>query len=98
MSSQEFWFGNPQDYFVYQDAHIEKQKNRHDEEDIKAWAYARYNMYAIGAVLSGKATAFPKEPLSIAESRKPKSAEQAFAKLKGICDTINKNYKERNKA
>ena len=39
MSSTEFWFGDPQDYFVYQDAFVDKVKKKHDEDDIRAWLF-----------------------------------------------------------
>ena len=82
MTSQEFWFGNPQDYFVYQDAFAEKKKEQHNEDDIRAWAYARYNMFAFSQVISdgfGKKGAhkkiFPEQPFSFKEIKKNNAAK-----------------------
>ena len=77
MTSQEFWFGNPQDYFVYQDAFAEKKKEQHNEDDIRAWAYARYNLFAFSQVINdgfGKKGShkkiFPKQPFTFKEIKK----------------------------
>lgn len=75
MTSQEFWFGNPQDYFVYQDAFAEKKKNQHDEDDIRAWSYGQYNLLAFRQAMSeafakkgsSHKKIFPEKPFSIKE-------------------------------
>lgn len=77
MSSQEFWFGNPQDYFVYQDAFAEQKRLQHDEDDIRAWIYGKYNLLALRQSLSetlGKKGGsgkkyFPDKPDSIKERK-----------------------------
>lgn len=77
MTSQEFWFGNPQDYFVYQDAFAEKKKNQHEEDDIRAWLYGQYNLLAFRQSMSeafakkgsSHKNIFPEKPFSIKEEK-----------------------------
>lgn len=69
MSSDEFWYGNPQDYFVYEDAFAEKQKLRHDELDVLSWLSGKYNMVAFAQAYSNawskqKKDIYPKKPLT----------------------------------
>lgn len=78
MSSQEFWFGNPQDYFVYQDAFAEKMKQKHDEYDVVAWLNGRYNLEAFAQVMSdafkkkgsSHKKIFPEQPYSVKDKKK----------------------------
>ena len=80
MTSQEFWFGNPQDYFVYQDAFAEKIKQKHDEYDIVAWLNGRYNLEAFSQVMSdsfkkkgaSRKKIFPEQPYSVKDKKKVK--------------------------
>ena len=85
MTSQEFWFGNPQDYFVYQDAFAEKKQQYYNENDVNAWMNAKYNLYAFAQVMSdsfGKKGShkeiFPKEPFSM-KDKKNRAAENKQA-------------------
>lgn len=98
MSSEEFWFGDPQEYFIYQDAFAEKEKLRHDEIDVVGWSYARYNLLAFAQVYSnawgGKThkDIFPPEPLTVKSIKKakPKNAQEAFERFKIIADKYNR--------
>lgn len=71
MTLNEFWYGNPQDFYVYADAYQEKQNNI----DYCAWINGYYNLQAYRQALSeafGKGTKkiFPEEPLSEKEKEK----------------------------
>lgn len=98
MSSDDFWFGNPQDYFVFQDAFAEKAKNRHNEIDITAWTYASYNLKAFAQVYAdawgGKShkDIFPSEPYSIKHIKKrtPRNAKEAFERFKIVAERFNR--------
>lgn len=89
MSSEEFWFGNPQDYFVYQDAFCRKERNRHDEQDILAWSYARYNLLSFRQVMAEslsktKRKLFPEKPFSLQEQK-----DNMLEKMKRVMDRVN---------
>lgn len=97
MSSNEFWFGDPQEYFVHQDAFADKIRDRHTEIDIIGWTFAKYNMAAFAQVYSnawgGKShkEVFPREPYSLKQIKKPKpkNAEEAFARFKIVAERYN---------
>lgn len=93
MTSQEFWFSNPQDYFVYQDAFAEREKNKHDEIDIMAWQFGKYNLLALSQSLSnfsGKKhkNIFPQKPITMSD--KVLREDNLAEKFKRIADRINK--------
>lgn len=98
MTSHEFWFENPQDYFVYQDAFAEKEKKRHSETDIIAWQYSRYNYLAFSQVIydgfcsKTKRTIFPKQPISLQEENKN---ESLLAKFERIAETVNMSFRNK---
>ena len=98
MSSQEFWFGNPQDFFVYQDAFADKEKQRYKDADIMAWRFGYYNMLAFAQVYSnafGKKgqnkKIFPPEPCVVKEEKQKQSAtpKPLLAKFLVIESKIN---------
>lgn len=101
MTSEEFWFGHPQHYFVYQDAFADKEKKRHDEIDVIAWIFGRYDMKAFAQVYANswskkKQNIYPEQPESI-KGRIEKtslSAKDRFEQFKLIADSINRHYKE----
>lgn len=100
MTSQEFWFGNPQDYFVYQDAFVAKQKLEHDEVDIVAWMYGKYNLLAFSQVYNNAFSKnskeiYPKEPMSItSKNKKEETLEDAWNKFKLRADILNNKFRK----
>lgn len=67
MTPEHFWFGDPQDYFVFQDAFAETEKKKWEEIDMTAWTFGLYEMLAYRQVQSEvwgkrKQEIFPKEP------------------------------------
>lgn len=63
MSLNEFWYGNPQDFYVYADAYEEKNK----QQDYFCWLNGTYNLHAQRQALceAFSKTAkqiYPKEP------------------------------------
>lgn len=97
MTSEEFWFGNPQDYFVYQDAFAEKEKKRIKESDILAWQFGRYNLLAFSQVYANafgkkgtRKKIFPQKPESIKEEIN--SNNPLLAKFTRIMDAVNRKF------
>lgn len=100
MSAEEFWFGDPQQYFVYQRAFAREQKRIHDELDIIGWSFARYNMWGWSQTYENAwggnthKEIFPREPLTVKESTmkkaKPKNAKDAFERFKIIAERYNR--------
>lgn len=98
MDSEEFWFGNPQEYFVYLDAFAKKKQMEHDEMDTIGWLFGRYNLLAFSQVYSnawgGKThkEIFPREPISFKSTKntKPKTAREAFERFKIIAEQYNR--------
>lgn len=95
MTSQDFWFGNPQDFFVYQDAFADKEKRRYEDVDIVAWRNAYYNMLAFSQVYSnafGKShkKIFPEEPWTVKERKKREAkSNPMLAKFLAIKEAVN---------
>lgn len=98
MDSEEFWFGNPQDYFVYLDAFAEKERIKHDEFDTIGWLLGRYNMLGFAQVYSnawggkGNKEIYPQEPFVVKSNKKtkPKNAQEAFERFKIVAERYNR--------
>lgn len=95
MTSEEFWFGNPQDYFVYQDAFAEREKKRYKDYDILSWQIGNYCCSAFRQVYSeawGKKTNkkkfFPEKPISLKENKN----DDMLAKFMKIADKVNRRF------
>jgi hypothetical protein len=83
-----FWFGDPQDYFVYADAYNEKQK----EKDVLNWQLGQYIQFAVGSCLESKCK-YPQKPMFYAhEEEKPKDVYDMLERFKGMVAEVNKNF------
>lgn len=106
MSSAEFWFGDPQDYFVYQDAFVDKIKVQHDDDDIKAWMFGQYNLLAYRQVMSevwGKKGSskkiFPDKPNVLTKQQETAKTEidsphPLMGKFMRMARAVNNKFKE----
>lgn len=106
MSSTEFWFGDPQDYFVYQDAFVDKVKIQHDNDDVKAWMFGQYNLWAYRQVMSevwGKKgqskKIFPDKPNSLTKQQENikteiESSHPLIGKFTRMARAVNNKFKE----
>lgn len=104
MSSEEFWFGNPQDYFVYQDAFAEKEEKFHDDIDIMSWKTGYYNMLGYRQVYNdywgkGNKKYFPQEPMCISEKieeekRQADEMHPLLNKFMRMATAVNNKLKE----
>lgn len=70
MGLNEFWYGNPQDFYVYADYYELKK----EQADYNAWLNATYNLFAYRQALSEALSKnpkqiFPKECFSEKENR-----------------------------
>lgn len=103
MSSAEFWFGDPQDYFVYQDAFAEKQKTLHDTIDVLSWNIAVYELQAhrqaLSESLGGKRKKiFPEQPISCTKQKETKKKDDSvhplLNKFLTMANAVNRNFKD----
>lgn len=79
MTLQEFWYGNPQDYYIYLDAYIDKKEEERQEEDYKAWQHNIYTLKAVQQAMSTKNNAvYPKKPFYKAEKSQLSLEEQMY--------------------
>ena len=71
LSMEEFWFDNPQNYFLRLDVYNEESKKHVDELDYLAWRTAYYTMLGTQQSLAVKrCSIFPKEPYMLKERQK----------------------------
>ena len=88
MTYDLFWFGDPQDYFVYADAYNEKQK----EKDYLNWQLGQYIQCAIGSCFE-KNCKYPDKPMFYArEEEKPKTVFDMRDKFLAMMNQVNKNF------
>ena len=83
-----FWFGDPQDYFVYADAYNEKQK----EKDVLNWQLGQYITSAIGVWLGKNGKYYEKPIFAAYEEEKPKDVYDMLERFKGMVAEVNKNF------
>lgn len=92
MTYEQFWFDNPQLYYIYEEAYREQMEDRFKEKDIFNWQFGIYLDYAIGHWL-GKNVKYPDKPLFYArEEEKEKTVFDMRDKFLGIMSQINKNF------
>ena len=92
MSYNQFWFDDPQLYYVYEEAYQEKLKDKLKIQDILNWQSAYYIRLATGSCLDGKCK-FPDKPMFFAkEEEKPKTVYDMLERFKGMVAEVNKNF------
>ena len=106
MSSTEFWFGDPQDFFVYQDAFVDKTKAQHDDIDISAWIYGKYGLLALRQALSeslgskrSSKNFYPDEPSVLTKQKESikkniDGGHPLISKLMRMAGAVNNKFKE----
>lgn len=69
MSLDEFWYGNPQDFYVYAEVYKTQQEQQAQYLDYMAWRTGFYTMLGTMQCLQYKSTKkiFPDEPYSAKE-------------------------------
>ena len=96
MTYDQFWFGEPQLYYIYEEAYKDQMEDRLKEKDVLNWQFGIYVDYAIGHWL-GKNVKYPDKPLFFAKenekANRPKNAKEMkeFFRNK-IKPIFNKNF------
>ena len=85
MSYNQFWFDDPQLYYIYEEAYLEKLKER----DIFNWQMGVYMQYAIGSCLA-KECKYPTSPIFSAKEKKKQLT--MLEKFEIMMAQVNKNF------
>jgi hypothetical protein len=88
MTYEQFWFYDPQLYYIYEEAYLEKLK----EKDILNWQLAYYISYSVGTCLA-KECKFPKEPLFYAKKEnKPQNVYDMRERFEAMVALVNNRF------
>lgn len=99
MSLEAFWLNNPQEYYLYTDEYIFREKQRTKESDTMLWRNNMYNVLAVKQALSkGSSGVFPKAPFGIdeEENHRPKTPSELKAKAMAGLAKHNEIIRQRN--
>jgi hypothetical protein len=92
MTYNQFWYDEPELYYIYEQAYIEQLEERLKEKDIYNWQLGLYMQLAVGSCLA-KEVKYPKEPLFAGKfDKKPQTTEDMLEKFKGMVAEVNKNF------
>lgn len=73
MSLEQFWLGNPQDFYLYADLYQKEQERKVEELDYISWRIGLYTMFGTQQCLAIKnKSIFPKQPLLYKEHKDEK--------------------------
>lgn len=94
MTYSQFWFEDPQLYYIYSEAYVEQQQDRLKEKDILNWQLGQYIQSAICASFDDKGRVkYPNQPYFFAKKEdKPKDVYEMLDRFKGIVAQVNKNF------
>ena len=93
MTYDQFWFGEPQLYYIYEEAYNEEREDRLKEKDVLNWQFGIYLDYAIGHWL-GENVKYPDKPLFFAkQEEKPKDVYDMMERFKIMVAQVNGNFK-----
>lgn len=99
MPLEAFWLNNPQEYYLYTDEYIFREKQRAKELDTMLWRNNMYNVLATKQALSkGTSGVYPKEPFGVEkeESHRPKTPSELKAKAMAGLARHNEIIRQRN--
>jgi hypothetical protein len=92
MTYNQFWFDDPQLYYVYEEAYQDELKDKLKMQDILNWQSAYYIRLATDSCLDNKCK-FPDKPMFFAhEEEKPKDVYDMLERFKGMVAEVNKNF------
>jgi hypothetical protein len=92
MTYNQFWFDDPQLYYIYEESYREQLEDRLKEKDIFNWQLGQYIQLAIGSCLD-KNIKYPNSPIFNKEqATKPKTTLDMLEKFKTMVDQVNKNF------
>ena len=82
MSMEEFWYDNPQNFYLRGDVYKRKQEEKVEVYDYIAWRIGMYTMLGTQQTLSTKHTKiFPEEPFVLKEREKKEKQLKAISNL-----------------
>lgn len=88
MTYNQFWFDDPQLYYTYEEAYLDRLK----EKDVLNWQLGQYIQFAVGSCLESKCK-YPQKPMFYAhEEEKPKDVYDMLERFKGMVAEVNKNF------
>lgn len=88
MTYNQFWFDDPQLYYIYEEAYLDELK----EKDIYNWQLGHYIRFAIGSCFD-KNCKYPNNPIFYAcEKQKPETVFDMKEKFINIINQINKKF------
>lgn len=91
MSYNQFWFDDPQLYYIYQDSYEQRLKDQLKLDDIRNWQLGQYILCAIATCLDTKSrNKYPREPIFFAKAEQKKM--NLKDKFLAIVEQINKNF------
>ena len=89
MTYNQFWFDDPQLYYIYEEIYFDKLK----EKDVLNWQLGQYIHFAIGSLMS-KECKYPNEPMFFArENKKQKDVYDMLEEFSLMADKVNQNFK-----
>lgn len=88
MSYEQFWFDDPQLYYIYEDVYIDKLK----EKDLFNWQLGQYIQFSVASCLT-KDCKYPDKPIFYAqEEKKKQTVFDMRDKFMSIMQQINKKF------
>jgi hypothetical protein len=92
MTYNQFWYDEPQLYYIYQEAYIERMEEQLKLDDIRNWQLAQYIQRAVGSCLSDSCR-FPESPMFSAKpDHRPKNVYDMIERFKDMADRVNNNF------
>ena len=94
MTYSQFWFDDPQLYYIYEEAYQDEMKDRLKEKDILNWQLGQYIHSAILASFDDEGRCkYPNTPSFFAkQEEKPKDVYDMFERFKGMVANVNRNF------
>lgn len=91
MTYNQFWFDDPQLYYIYEEAYLDGLKER----DIFNWQLGAYIQLSVGSCLA-KECKYPQKPIFYAsEKQKPKTTEDMLEQFKIMAMQVNSSIKNK---
>lgn len=90
MSLDEFWYGNPQDFYIYADCYNDKQEQAAFLDDVQAWRIGIYVVSAIRQAQKG-GSVYPKKPCDYDKYMRRKADEGKTLKERILASAARHN-------
>ena len=88
MSYNQFWFDDPQLYYIYEEVYLDNLK----EKDIFNWQLGQYIQAAVASCLTKEAK-YPNSPMFFAKKEeKPKDVYDMLETFKEMANRVNQSF------